>query len=123
MARFRSAAGALALIIVAGGAAPSAGDAAPAAQALMGTVGPAFTIALRTSSGTVVQTLRAGTYTIRIRDRSAIHNFHLFGPGVNKRTSIQGTGATVWKVTLVRGVYRYQCDPHRTIMRGSLRVA
>src|SRR5713226_9811605 len=93
------------------------------AATLRGTVGPGFTITLKTAQGTVVEKLKAGTYTIRIRDLSPIHNFHLFGPGVNKRTSVQNTGNTTWTVQLKPGVYRYRCDPHRTIMYGSFTVS
>ena len=34
------------------------------------------------------KTVKAGTYVIIIRDRSAIHNFRLTGPGVNKATGL-----------------------------------
>jgi plastocyanin len=86
---------------------------------LVGTVGPGFTITL-TKSGTKVKTLRAGTYSITVNDRASIHDFHLMGPGVNKKTSITGTGKTTWTVTLQKGkTYRFVCDPHASIMKGS----
>ncbi len=97
--------------------------AAARATVLRGTVGPGFTITLKTAHGTLVRKLKAGTYTIRIRDLSPIHNFHLFGPGVNKKTSVQNTGRATWTVHLKRGIYRYRCDPHRTIMHGSFTVS
>ena len=56
-------------------------------------------------------------------DRSNIHNFHLKGPGVNKvisGTPFQGTKTVT--VTLKKGIYRYVCDPHATVMKGSFRV-
>jgi hypothetical protein len=90
---------------------------------LGGTAGPGFTITLKTAQGTLVKKLEAGTYRIRIRDLSPIHNFHLFGPGVNRLTSVQYTGSVTWTVRLRRGIYRYRCDPHRAIMRGSFAVA
>lgn len=99
----------------------SAVQAAPAITTLRGTVGPGFTITL-TKGGAVVKRLRHGRYRIVIRDRSPIHNFHLRGPGVNKRTSVGGTGTTTWVVTLRKGTYRYVCDPHASIMKGSFRV-
>ena len=94
---------------------------AQAAPPLTGTVGPAFTITL-TQGGKRVTALKAGTYTIKVADKSNIHNFHLIGPGVNKLTSTPWVGTKTWTVTLKRGVYRFVCDPHATIMKGVLRV-
>jgi plastocyanin len=59
---------------------------------------------------------------ITIRDRSPIHNFHLTGPGVDKKTSVPAVHTTKWTVTLKKGIYRFVCDPHRTIMHGILKV-
>jgi plastocyanin len=92
-----------------------------AATTLNATVGPGFTITLKKGS-TKVTRLRAGTYTIRVSDRSNIHNFHLMGSGVNKRTSVPSTGTTTWTVRLRRGTYRYVCDPHAEMMKGSFTV-
>lgn len=97
--------------------------AATRSETLSGTVGPGFIITLKTSQGTVVKRLKAGLYTIKIRDLSPIHNFHLYGPGVNKKTSVQNTGGVTWTVRLKAGVYRYICDPHKTIMHGSFSVS
>ena len=94
---------------------------ARAAPPLTGTVGPAFTITL-TQGGKRVTALKAGTYTIKVADKSNIHNFHLSGPGVNKTTSVPGTGTSTWTVKLKKGTYRYVCDPHASIMKGSFRV-
>ncbi len=58
-----------------------------------------------------------------VRDVSPIHNFHLFGPGVNKATSVVKTGRTTWTVRFGRGAYRFRCDPHRTLMHGSFLVS
>jgi plastocyanin len=97
----------------------------PAASAstptLNGTVGPGFTITLKKGT-TKVTKLKAGTYVFKIADKSAIHNFHLTGPGVNKKTSVGGTGSTTWKLKLTKGTYKYICDPHKTIMKGSFTV-
>jgi plastocyanin len=89
---------------------------------LTATVGPGFTISLRTATGRRVSRLRRGRYRITVRDRSASHNFHLRGPGVNKRTSVGFRGNRTWTVTLRRGLYRFVCDPHARRMRGSFRV-
>jgi len=111
------------LIVVAVFAAPRRSTAATRASVLRGTVGPGFTITLKTTQGKLVKKLKPGAYTIRIRDLSPIHNFHLFGPGVNKKTSVQNTGSITWTVRLKAGAYRYRCDPHRAIMHGSFTVS
>jgi plastocyanin len=99
---------------------------APAALAsehpLKGTVGPGFSITL-TREGQKVKTLRPGTYRIAVSDKAATHNFHLIGPGVNKKTSVGGTGSRTWTVTLRKGKYTYQCDPHAAGgMKGTFTV-
>ena len=93
-----------------------------ASPKLVGTVGPGFTITLK-KSGTKVTKLKAGKYSITVSDRSSSHNFHLTGAGVNKKTSVGGTGLTQWMVTLQKGkTYRFVCDPHATIMKGSFKT-
>src|SRR5207253_770232 len=96
--------------------------AASTATALEATVGPGFTIALKTSSGKVVKTLKPGTYTITVRDLSDMHDFHLTGPALNKTTSVAGTGLKTWTVKLTKGTYTYVCDPHASTMRGTFTV-
>jgi plastocyanin len=92
-----------------------------AGKTLNGTVGPGFTITL-TQGGKKVTTLKAGSYTFVIADKATIHDFHLTGPGVNKTTTVAGTGTTTWKVTLKKGTYKYVCDPHASFMHGSFKV-
>jgi plastocyanin len=96
--------------------------AAPSATKLTGTVGPGFTITLKKGT-TKVTKLKPGAYTITVNDKSSMHNFHLTGPGVNKKTSVAGTGTKTWSVTLKKGTYRYVCDPHASSMKGSFKVA
>jgi len=89
---------------------------------LVGTSGPGFTIEV-TKAGKDVKTLKHGTYKIVVRDRSAAHNFHLFGPGLSKKTGVPFVGTKTWKVTLKKGKYTYQCDIHAASgMKGSFRV-
>ncbi len=88
---------------------------------LTGTVGPGFTITLKLG-GKAVKTLKAGKYTITVSDRSAIHNFHLKGKGVNKDSGIVAVGTKRWTVTLKRGSYVFVCDPHPTSMKGKFTV-
>jgi len=91
---------------------------------LVGTVGTndAFVINLVDANGTKVTHLDTGTYTILVHDRSAEHNFHLDGPGVNRLTDVEGIGDATWTVTLTNGIYAYRCDPHSGIMKGRFAV-
>ncbi len=100
---------------------PSALAGSKAGGSLVATDGPGFTITL-TQGGKKVTSLPAGTYTIKVQDKSNIHNFHLIGPGVNKASSVVAVATTTWKVTLKKGTYKFQCDPHATIMKGSFKV-
>lgn len=89
---------------------------------LSGTAGPGFTITVK-QAGKTVKTLKAGTYQLTVADKSSIHNFHLFGPGVNKKTTVPFTGTQTWTVKLKPGKYTYQCDIHvASGMKGSFRV-
>jgi plastocyanin len=92
------------------------------ARLLKGEVGPGFSIEV-TKGGKDVKTLKAGTYKIKVEDKGSIHDFHLMGPGVNKKTGISFTGEVTWKVKLKPGRYTYQCDPHAASgMKGHFRV-
>ena len=89
---------------------------------LTGVAGPGFTITLK-SGGKPVKTLKAGTYKVVVTDKSSIHNFHLFGPGVNKKTTVPFTGTQTWTVKLKPGSYTYQCDIHAALgMKGTFTV-
>lgn len=89
---------------------------------LIGEVGPSFKIEV-TKNGKDVEKLKAGTYRIKIEDKSSFHNFHLMGPGVNKKTAVPFTGDKTWIVKLKPGRYTYQCDPHALRgMRGHFKV-
>jgi len=94
----------------------SAVFAAGNANRLTGTDGPGFTITMSKKA------VKAGIYKIVIRDRSSIHNFHLTGPGVNKKTGVAAVTTTTWTVKLKKGIYKFVCDPHASIMRGVLKV-
>jgi plastocyanin len=97
-------------------ASPTSASASTNTNTVTGTVGPGFTITMNK------KTVKAGTYVITIHDLASIHDFHLTGDGVDKKTSITGTGTTKWTVKLKKGTYRFMCDPHRTIMHGVLTV-
>ena len=93
---------------------------APATK-LVGTVGPRATISL-TRGGVKVKALKPGRYTITVRDRSAIQDFHLKGPGVNKATGLAYVGTKTWQLRFGPGRYAYFSDPHSAVVRGSFRV-
>ncbi len=97
--------------------------AAPAPKTVHGTVGPGFTIRL-TLSGKKVAKLKKGVpYRFVISDRSSIHDFHLTGPGLDRMVTTVGfTGTKNLVLKLKKGVYRFFCDPHSTVMHGSFRV-
>ena len=92
-----------------------------ATSTLKATVGPGFTITLK-KGGKEVTKLKHGTYVIKVADKSAMHNFHLKGPGVNKKTSVSKVYTVSWKVTLTKGKYRFVCDPHASSMKGRFKV-
>jgi plastocyanin len=96
-------------------------SASAATPTLTGTDGPGFTITLKKGSKKVTS-FKAGKYKFVIKDLSNIHNFHLSGPGVNKKTGVGSTGTTTWTVTLKKGTYKFICDPHAAIMKGSFKV-
>jgi plastocyanin len=70
-----------------------------------------------------VRSLKPGTYTFVIQDRSTIHNYHLKGPGVDKKTAVPFLGTKTWtNVRLMKGKYTFVCDPHKANMHGSFTV-
>jgi copper binding plastocyanin/azurin family protein len=91
---------------------------------LVGNVGSndAFTISLADPNGAPVTHLDPGTYTLVVHDHSQIHDFHLFGPGVDVTTDVAGVGDATFTVNLTDGTYRFVCDPHATVMKGSFTV-
>jgi hypothetical protein len=88
---------------------------------LQANVGPGYSITL-TQNGTKVTHLDPGTYTIDVNDQADIHNFHLFGTGVNETTTVEGTGKATWTVTFTDGTYTYVCDAHPGSMIGKFTV-
>jgi plastocyanin len=97
----------------------AATSASAAAPRLVASTGPdgAFHISL-TKGGKKVTKLKAGKYTIVVKDVAKTHDFHLKGPGLDKKTPVKGKGTFTWHVTLKKGTYRYVCDPHKTLMNG-----
>jgi plastocyanin len=99
----------------------AAGAGNPVLVATVG-AGDGFNISLRDATGAAVTHLDPGTYTIQVHDESEIHDFHLFGPGVNMATPVGEEVDATWTVNLQDGTYKFQCDPHATVMHGSFTV-
>jgi plastocyanin len=91
-----------------------------ASKKLTGVVGKndAYKITLKDSSGKLVKTLKAGTYTIVVHDDSAMHNYELDGPKGKSWdfTSVSFTGTKTIKLKLVAGKYKAYCEPHESLM-------
>jgi plastocyanin len=111
----------LAFVALLGAALVVVASASAAVPTLKATDGPGFTITLKKGT-TKVTKLKAGKYKIVVKDLSNIHNFHLTGPGVNKKTGVGPKGTFTWTVILKKGTYKYICDPHAAIMKGSFKV-
>jgi hypothetical protein len=95
---------------------------APTTPKLLATVGPKSTISLRSASGAALKSVKAGTYSVVVRDRSKAHNFHLVGIGVNKKSSVAAVGTTTWKLKLSKGVLRFYSDKAPKTVKGSVKV-
>jgi len=79
--------------------------------------------AVVTASGKVVlsrTSVQPGRYRVTVSDRSARDNFHLRGPGVDRRTGMAFRGSALWTLKLVRGTYAYGSD--RRSSKQRLRV-
>jgi plastocyanin len=109
------------LAAVAAAAAIVAGNGGAAIPKLQAMVSDPVNISL-TFGGKKVTSLKAGKYTIVVRDTAGDHDFHLSGPGLNRSTTVGGIGTSRWNVTLRKGTYKYVCDVHSTFMKGSFNV-
>jgi plastocyanin len=93
----------------------------PPPKKLNARVGPGRTISLKTASGARVKSVTAGRYRISVRDASRVDNFHLIGPGINKKTGIKARTTTTWSATFRSGPVRYRSDATKKL-RGSFAV-
>jgi Copper binding proteins, plastocyanin/azurin family len=95
---------------------------------LIATVGTndGFDIGLADTNGAPVVRIPPGTYTIVVRDRSTLHNFHLASNedrSVDFRTELDFVGEQSFTVTLKDRVrYAYACEPHWQTMNGAFFV-
>jgi plastocyanin len=94
-----------------------------ASMELEGETGPGFEIEVK-QNGADADEVKAGTYTLKVEDKSEMHNFHLIGPGVDEEvTDVPFVGEKTVTVTLQPGTYTYQCDPHAASgMKGTFEV-
>jgi plastocyanin len=101
----------------------SGGGGGSASGTLEGETGPGFEIEVK-QNGEDAESVKAGTYTLKVEDKSDQHNFHLIGPGVDmKVTEVGFVGDKTVTVTLKKGTYTYQCDPHASSgMKGTFEV-
>ena len=99
------------------------GGGGSASGTLEGETGPGFEIEVK-QNGEDAESVKAGTYTLKVEDKSDAHNFHLIGPGVDKVvTDVGFVGDKTVTVTLKKGTYTYQCDPHASSgMKGTFEV-
>ena len=80
-----------------------------------------FEITIQTARGAKVGAVEGGAaYTVAVHDRSAEHEFHLAGPGVNGTTSVTKRQTVTWRVRFRQGArHAFYCDPHGEDMRGT----
>ena len=88
----------------------------PAPIKLTGKVGPKKTISLKKGSS-AVKTLVAGKYKVVVSDLTKKDNFHLTGPGVNKKTVVKAKGGATWTLTFKRGKYTFRSDATKKLKR------
>jgi plastocyanin len=100
---------------------PAAATGEPA-PSLVGVVGPGPSITLKNPDGSNVSHLEVGMYVVSVDDRADIHNFHLFGPGVEQETVVENIEMATWTVQFTDGTYTFRCDPHASQMRGTFTV-
>ncbi len=65
-----------------------------------------------------VRALLPGVYLLVVSDRSGIDNFHLTGPGINRKTGVAAKVTVRWTVRLKKGTYAYRSDAHVKLRRS-----
>jgi plastocyanin len=123
----RTTLGALAVVAVAALAvAESAFGHSSSTPTLRGVVGPGYSISLK-KAGKRVTTLKPGSYTFVISDKSSFHNFTLEQEKGGKfekhltSTAFKGTSKPV-TIKLRRGKWKYYCSVHESQMFGFVSV-
>jgi Copper binding proteins, plastocyanin/azurin family len=104
------------------------GTAGAQGELLIATVGTndGWDIGFHHHDGRPVTQIPPGTYTIRVRDLSRIHNIHLASrtdASVDFRTELEFVGEQDFTVTFKDGHrYAYACEPHWQTMNGEFFV-
>ena len=88
----------------------------PPPTKLTGKVGPKKTISLKKGASSV-KSLVAGRYKIVVSDLTKADNFHLTGPGVNRKTAVKSKGTASWTLALKPGKYTYRSDTTKKLSR------
>ena len=57
------------------------------------------------------------SYKVVVTDATKADNFHLTGPGVNKKTGVKFKGGATWTLTLKRGKYTFRSDATKKLKR------
>jgi plastocyanin len=113
---------AVAAALIAVGSALSAPHAVPTVN---GTVGPGYTITLK-SNGKQVSSLKAGSYSFVVADEASIHNFVLEkkkgGTFEKELTTVPFKGTKTVKIKLTPGEWEFYCRPHESMMQGEFTV-
>jgi plastocyanin len=86
----------------------------PVVHAFSGRVGPGAAIGFTRSAS-------AGKAKLTIHDATAKDNFHLTGPGVNRKTGVAFKGTVTWTITLKPGTYTFRSDAHPKL-KGTTKV-
>ena len=69
------------------------------------------------NGGSRVRSVTENTYKVTISDSSNKQNFHLTGPGVNKKTGVAAKAKKTWSLNLKPGKYTYRSDKNRRLKR------
>jgi copper binding plastocyanin/azurin family protein len=113
---------ALAAALIAVSSALSAPRAVPT---INGTVGPGYTISLK-SNGKQVNSLKAGSYNFVVADKASVHNFVLEkakgGTFEKELTTVPFQGTKTVKIKLTPGEWEFYCRPHEPTMHGDFTV-
>ena len=70
-----------------------------------------------TNGGSRVRSVAENTYKVTVNDSSKTQNFHLTGPGVNKKTGVAAKARKTWTLSLKPGKYTYRSDKNRRLKR------
>jgi hypothetical protein len=77
----------------------------------------ARSISLTDADGQRVTRLAPNGYRFVVKDLSRGQNFHLIGPGVDKRTKVSAKVTTSWTIYLRPGTYTYRSDKRPSLTR------